>query len=189
MGRRRTHERPVESSVSTSDALVRPWRTATIVASCVAAVELFVLIAIGVALLGQPLLDWAQGSTESRAAPVAKKHEPVARDRTPATRPAPLAAPKLARTETSVLVLNGNGIAGAAAAEATLVRRKGYILAGTDNAARSDYLRGVVMYRPGYKPEAVRLAHDIRIKIVSPLDGLRLNQLLGAHAAIVIGSR
>jgi hypothetical protein len=97
--------------------------------------------------------------------------------------------PKLARTATSVLILNGNGIAGAAAAEAQLVRHKGYVLAVVGNAARSDYLRSVVMYRPGYKAEATRLARDVRITLVSPLDGLRLADLMGAHAAVVIGSR
>jgi hypothetical protein len=180
----------MESSVSTSDALVRPWRTATIVASFVAVVELVVLLVIGLAVLGGPLLDWAQGSTERQAVPASKERKPAV---AAAVRPAPVArtvgAPRLARTETSVLVLNGNGIAGAAAAEAELVRHKGYVLADVGNAARSDYLRSVVMYRPGYKAEATRLARDVRITIVSPLDGLRLNDLMGAHAAVLIGSK
>jgi LytR cell envelope-related transcriptional attenuator len=179
----------VESSVSTSDALVRPWRTATIVASSVAAVELVVLLAVAVALLGKPVLDWAQGSTERHATAAVKKTREPAIAHRQAPRPAPLGTPKLARTETSVLVLNGNGIAGAAAAEAELVRHKGYVLADVGNAPRSDYGRSVVMYRPGYEPEAARLARDTRVKIVSPLDGLRLKDLMGAHAAIVIGSR
>ena len=182
----------MESSVSTSDALVRHWRTATIVASFVAAVELVLLLVIGLAVLGGPLLDWAQGtakgSTEHHAVAAPKTLKPVI-----AVAPAPVAqavgTPKLARTETSVLVLNGNGIAGAAAAEAALVRHKGYVLADVGNAARSDYIRSVVMYRPGYQAEAARLARDVRIKIVSPLDGLRLKDLIGAHAAVVIGSR
>lgn len=183
----------MESSVSTSDALVRPWRTATIVASFVAAVELVVLLVIGLAVLGGPLLDWTQGrtqgSTEPQAAAVSKERKTAV----VAVAPAPVAqaveAPKLARTETSVLVLNGNGIAGAAAAEAELVRHKGYVLAATGNATRSDYVRSIVMYRPGYQAEATRLARDVRITIVSPLDGLRLNDLMGAHAAVVIGSK
>lgn len=178
----------MESSVSTSDALVRPWRTATIVASFVAVVELVLLLVIGLAVLGGPLLEWAQGSTEHQAVAAPEDRTPAA-----AVPPAPVAqaveAPKLARTETSVLVLNGNGIAGAAAAEAELVRRKGYVLAAVGNSPRSDYLRSVVIYRPGHKAEATRLARDVRITIVSPLDGLRLNDLMGAHAAVVIGSR
>jgi hypothetical protein len=182
----------VESSVSTSDALVRPWRTATIVASFVAAVELVLLLVIGSSVLGGPLLEWAQGKTQGSTA-----HHAVAAPKTrkPAVAAPPASVahvvrrPKLARTETSVLVLNGNGIAGAAAAGAQLVRHKGYILADVGNAARSDYLRSVVMYRPGYEAEAKRLARDVRITIVSPLDGLRLKDLMGAHAAVVIGSK
>ncbi len=182
----------MESSVSTSDALVRPWRTATIVASFVAVVELVVLIVIGLAVLGGPLLDWAQrktqGSTERQAVAAPKQRKPAV-----AVPPAPVAqavgVPRLARTEISVLILNGNGIAGAAAAEAQLIRTKGYVLADVGNAARSDYVRSIVMYRPGYKAEATRLARDVRITIVSPLDGLRLNDLMGAHAAVVIGTR
>jgi hypothetical protein len=44
------------------------------------------------------------------------------------------------------------------------------------------------MYRPGYAPEAARFARDLRVKLVSPLDGLRRKDLLGAHVAIVIGA-
>jgi pyruvate/2-oxoglutarate dehydrogenase complex dihydrolipoamide acyltransferase (E2) component len=172
----------VESSASTSDALVRPWRTATFVASAVAAVELFILVGFVVALFGGPVLHWVQGSDGARAA---KQQQTQAAAKQPAPPPA---APKLARTETSVLVLNGNGIAGAAASAGQLVRRKGYVVAEVGNAARSDYRRTVVMYRPGYRPEAARFARDLHLKIVSPLDGLRLKDLMGAHVAMVLGA-
>ena len=52
-----------------------------------------------------------------------------------------------------MLVLNGNGISGAAASAGQLVRHKGYV-AAVGNAPRSDYRRSVVMYRPGYGAEA-----------------------------------
>jgi LytR cell envelope-related transcriptional attenuator len=175
-------------SIATSDALVRPWRTATILVSAVAVLELFLLLAVGAMTLGKPLLDTLQGSTTHAAQP-AKKANRTAQRATPATAPrAPLAAPKLPRTETSVLVLNGNGIAGAAAAESQQLQRKGYIVADVGNAGRTDYARSLVMYRPGYKPEASRLAHDLRVKIVTPLDGLRKRDLMGAHVAVVMGS-
>jgi hypothetical protein len=176
----------VESSVSTSDALVRPWRTATIVASLIAAVELFILLGFAVALFGQPLLDWAQGTIDGGAAPTARQHKPAAEEQ-PA-QPVKPAGPKLARTETSVLVLNGNGIAGAAASTGQLVRHKGYVIAAVGNAPRSDYRRSVVMYRPGYAPEAARFARDLGVQVVSPLDGLRLKDLVGAHVAVVLGA-
>jgi hypothetical protein len=177
----------VESSAPTSDALVRPWRTAAFVASALAAVELFILVGFLVALFGQPLLDWAQGTTKRDAAPAAKTRAPAAVEQR-VQPPAAPARPKLARTETSVLVLNGNGIAGAAASTGELVRRKGYVVAAVGNAARTDYRRSVVMYRPGYAGEAARFARDLRVKIVSPLDGLRVKDLMGAHVAIVLGA-
>jgi hypothetical protein len=177
-------------SIATSDALVRPWRTATILVSAVAVLELFLLLAVGAVTLGKPLLDTLQGSTTHAAQP-AKKAKRTAQHATPAAAPraTPLAAPRLPRSETSVLVLNGNGIAGAAAAESQQLQRKGYIVADVGNAGRTDYERSLVMYRPGYKPEASRLAHDLRVKLVTPLDGLRKSDLMGAHVAIVMGLR
>jgi hypothetical protein len=43
------------------------------------------------------------------------------------------------------------------------------------------------MYRIGRRPEALRLARDLRIGLVSPLDGLRPRDLLGAQVAVVVG--
>jgi pyruvate/2-oxoglutarate dehydrogenase complex dihydrolipoamide acyltransferase (E2) component len=179
----------VESSAQITDALVRPWRTATIVASLVAAVELLLILVLAVALFGQPVLDWAQGTSEPSAAR-SKKPEPSAAVEQPARQPAARpAVPKLSRNETSVLVLNGNGVAGAAAAAGQLVRSKGYVVAAVGNASRSDYRRSVVMYRPGYAAEAARAGRDLRVQLVSPLDGLRLKDLMGAHVAVVLGTQ
>ena len=44
------------------------------------------------------------------------------------------------------------------------------------------------MYRPGRRAEAERLAKDVRAKVVAPLDGLRLRDLMGAHVALVLGA-
>ena len=60
--------------------------------------------------------------------------------------------PTLARTQTRVLVLNGNGITGAAAAESDSLRARGYKISGTGNAAQS-YGQSVVLYRPGRLPK------------------------------------
>ena len=35
---------------------------------------------------------------------------------------------------------------------------------------------------------ALRLARDLRIRIVGPLDGMTVRELLGAHVAVVVGS-
>lgn len=178
----------VESSVSTINAGTRPWRTATIVASSVAFVELVALLAIGAVVLGPTVVD----STRSSDPPAAATR-PEARKAAVAPAPAkrvqpPPAAPQLSRAQTSVLVLNGNGIAGAAATTAEAVRTARYRIAAVGNAPRSDYGRSIVMYRPGYRGEGVRLGQDLGIRVVTPLDGLRRSQLEGAHVAVIIGA-
>jgi len=67
------------------------------------------------------------------------------------------------------------------------VRARGYSLGEVGNAKRTDYMRSVVMYRPGYRGEALRLSRDLRVRIVGPLDGLRTAQLHGSHAVVIIG--
>jgi hypothetical protein len=157
----------------------RPWRTATLVASAVAALELFVIVAAGVALLGDRLSDPVRQAAEERVLGPAVK---------PAPKPKPGATkPSLTRAETSVYVMNGNGQRGAAAETAARVRSIGYTVGSVGNATRSDYGRSVVMYRRGFRPEALRLAKDLKVKLVSPLDGLRPRELMGAHVALVVG--
>ena len=161
------------------DVLIRPWRTATLVASAVAAIELVIILVAGVVLVGKPLTA---------------KMRDTARDRTlgiPAA--APAQKPKLgsrtarlSRSDTTVMVLNGNGVPGAAHEAAARVREHGYSIGEVTNAKRTDYMRNVVMYRPGFRGEAMRLAGDLRIKIVGPLDGLRVGDLMGAHVVVVV---
>jgi hypothetical protein len=157
-----------------------PWRTATLVASAVAAVELVVLVVLAVALLAEPVSQQVRKAAEQQVlAPVVKKKPPA--------KPA-ADAPRLTRAETSVTVLNGNGRSGAAAGAADSVRRFGYTIGTVGNAPRTDVPKTVVMYRDGYRPEAQRLAKDLGVKIVGPLDGLRPADLLGAHVALVLGA-
>jgi hypothetical protein len=162
---------------SHSFELAHPWRTRAIVAAAIAAVELAILLGIGAVMLGRAFAtEVEQAAREHALAPVAK----------PKTEPKPN-GPKLTRHETSVMVLNGNGIAGAAADTGMRVRELGYVVGGVGNAPRSDYGKTVVMYRAGYEPEARRLAKDAGIKLVGPLDGLRPRDLMGAHVALVVG--
>jgi LytR cell envelope-related transcriptional attenuator len=154
---------------------VRQWRTATLVACGVAAFELLLLLIVAIALLSKPLTAHAKEAALNRevGAPIPSRPEPK---RT-----------TLSRRETSVLVLNGNGIAGAAAAEASRARARGYLVAGTANAPRS-YGRTVVMYRAGHRPEAKRLAADMGVTLIGPLDGIKLHQLHGAQLVVVLGT-
>jgi hypothetical protein len=79
-------------------------------------------------------------------------------------------------------------VSGAAHETASQVEARGYSIGDVGNANRTDYTRSVVMYRPGYRGEAMRLARDLRIRIVGPLDGMNVRQLMGAHVAVVVGS-
>ena len=158
---------------------IRPWRTAAVVASAVAALELVVLLIVGVSLLAKPVAEKVKQAAVAQAlAPPVKK-----------PRVLPVGSPKLDRSETAVLVLNGNGRTGAASVAADRVRAEGYQVASVGDAPRRDYARSVVMFRPGFAPEAHRLARDLRIRIVGPLDGLRPAALQGAHAVVVLGVR
>jgi LytR cell envelope-related transcriptional attenuator len=151
-----------------------PWRTIAVVAAGVATLELVGLVVVGVALLARPVMHRAKADVVSTA--------PAAN----ATAKSPLRSLP-PRGSVSVTVLNGNGVAGAAATEASRVRARGYLIGEVGNAPRSGYGRSVVMYRGGRRGEALRLARDLGIRLVTPLDGLRPRDLLGAHLAVVVG--
>ncbi len=142
----------MDAPVAAPDALIRPWRRATIVASLIAAVELVALVGAGFVVLAKPLAHEVRKQAEARAFQPAPKPAP------PAKKAKKAAAPTLTRSQTGVLVLNGNGRTGAAAAGAARLHRFGYVIAGTGNAPRHDYATSVVMYRAGFGPEARRLA-------------------------------
>ena len=168
------------------DALVRPWRTATLVASLVAAIELVLLIGAAVLLLAKPLAHAVQRHAEAAAlAPAApvKKTAPVVH------KVKKVAPAKHTRSHTGVFVLNGNGRNGAASAEAGKLSGIGYHVPGTANAKRQDYATSVVMYRRGWEAEGRRLAHDLHLKIVGPLDGMSTSALHGAQLVVVLGAR
>jgi hypothetical protein len=178
----------VDAPLPSPDALVRPWRTATLVASLVAAIELVLLVVAALLLLAKPLAHAVQRHAEATAAaPVAKKKAtPVVHK---ATKKAKVAKPKLLRSSTGVLVLNGNGRTGAASAAAATLDGIGYRVRGKGNAKRQDYATTVVMYRRGYEAEGRRLAQDLHVKVVGPLDGLAPTALHGAQLAVVLGAR
>jgi hypothetical protein len=157
-----------------------PWRTATVVLGGVAAFQFVLVIVLLVALLAEPVSQRVTKAAQQKVlAPIAKKPRAKA--------PAAPGVPKLTRAETTVLILNGNGRSGAAAATAERVRRIGYAIGSVGNAPSTDYARSLVMYRAGRAAEGKRLAKDLGIKVVGPLDGMKRSQLLGAHAAVIIG--
>ena len=158
---------------------VRPWRTATLVAVAVAALELVLLVIVGGTL-------FARHATSAHAAPVRARAARVAPTRLHITKAKP-AALHLTRRHVGVLILNGNGQHGAASSAAARVRSHGYPIRAVGNAQRMDYTRSIVMFRPGFEAEGRRLGRDLGIATVGPLDGLRAAQLHGAKAVLVVG--
>ncbi|GIU95819.1 MAG: hypothetical protein KatS3mg012_2276 [Gaiellaceae bacterium] len=166
------------------EAAIRPWRTAAAVAAAVALLELLLLLAIG----GGALVDSLAGRIQLAAREtVAGTPAPRAEKAPTAARPAKPVVATRPRAKTVVLVLNGNGRTGAASAAAERVRARGYRIGGVGNASRTDYARSLVMYRPGFAGEGERLARDLAVKAVGPLDGMRPSALGRAHVVLILG--
>jgi hypothetical protein len=176
----------VDAPLPSPDALVRPWRTATLVASLVAAIELVLLIGAAVLLLAKPLAHAVQRHAEASAlAPAATtKTAPTAVHKIKKAAPV-----KHTRSNTGVFVLNGNGRNGAASTEAAKLSGIGYRVPGKGNAKRTDYATTLVMYRRGWEAEGRRLASDLQVKIVGPLDGISSSSLHGAPLVVILGAR
>lgn len=154
-----------------------PWRAATLVVGAIAAIELFALIAIGAVQLA-PRHHAAPAAAKAQRRPVVRVHAP----------PAAPSHPLRPRRHVSVLVLNGNGVQGAASSEAAHLQVAGYRIAGATNAQRHDYARSMVMYVPGWLLEARRLARDTGIRLVAPVDGLSPRRLKGSKLVVLLGT-
>jgi Sec-independent protein translocase protein TatA len=170
--------------------LVRPWRTATLIASGVAGLELVLLVVLGVVLLGRSIAPHVHAAA-ARAARETKHHTAAAPE--PAKKPhrrVNHAARLLPRSKTSILILNGNGINGAAAQAASIVRSRGYAVTDTRNAPRTGYPTWHLMAAPGFAGEARRFARDMGLaqSRVGPLDGMIPRQLHGARLVLILGT-
>jgi hypothetical protein len=151
-----------------------PWRTVAVVAGVVALVELTALIA----LASVRLLHVHHQPSSSTPATA----------RVAGTPPDTATGPLRPRSRVSVLVLNGNGISGAAGTAAVQLLARGYRHALPADAPNS-YSQSIVLYRPGWQAEGRRLARDAGIRAVTPLDvrlptsdrGYQVVLILGAH--------
>jgi hypothetical protein len=173
----------VDAPISAQE-LIRPWRTATLVASLVAALELVLLLGAAAVFVAKPLAHSLQHHAEAVAYAPAKKKAFTP----PVPKKVVVGKAKLSRAKTGVLVLNGNGKAGAAAAEAARLHSLGYPVSGTGNARRLDYATSVVLYRKGFQAEAARLARDLKITVTGPLDGMSTSALHGGKLAVILGA-
>ncbi len=158
-----------------------PWRTATVVVGAIAALELVGLIGLGATHVAASL------RTHAATAPVhAAKTAPRVQRHVLRVSAQP-SQPLRARSGLSVLVLNGNGVNGAAGAEAVSLETLGYGASRSENAPRHNYARSMVLYLPGYAKEARRLGHDAGVHLVAPVDGLGKAQLKGSQLVVVLG--
>jgi hypothetical protein len=149
----------VDHPLQPPDALVRPWRLAAFVAASIAAVELLLLLGIGGGALAGALSDRLQlEATERALAPVARPDKA----KPAARKPAPVAASR--------------------------VRSEGYRVGAVGNAARTDFSQSLVMFKPGFAGEGRRLARDLGVRRVGPLDGIRVRDLGKAHAVFILGA-
>jgi hypothetical protein len=175
----------VDHPLSAPDTLVRPWRTAAYAAGAIAVVELLLLLVIGGGKLAGYVTDRVQlAARESMV--VTPAQVASAPRKAKAKAKASAAVAERPRTKTAVMVLNGNGRTGAAAAAASRVQSRGYRIGEVTNAPRL-VPKSIVMYRPGFAGEGRRLAKDLGVKLVTPLDGMRASQLRGAHVVFVLG--
>ena len=142
-----------------------PWRLTALVAS-----------ALALAVLGGLVLTHRPEETRPVAATGRVQERP------PAT-------PLRPRSRISVLVLNGNGVSGAAGTEATAILARGYHHAIPSDASSLGYVRSLVLYRPGWQREAERLGRDSRIPTVAPLDGRVTPAYAHVPLIVILGAK
>ncbi|MGZ4339665.1 MAG: LytR C-terminal domain-containing protein [Gaiellaceae bacterium] len=101
----------------------------------------------------------------------------------------PARPPLRPRSRISVLVLNGNGVSGAAGTVATNILARGYRHAIPTDAPSLNYVRSLVLFRPGWQREAERLGRDARIPTVAPLDGRVAPAYAHVPLIVILGAK
>jgi hypothetical protein len=172
----------VDHPLAAPDDLIRPWRLAAFVAGAIALVETLILLVLGGGALAEAVATRVEHHAQERAKAELTKPKPAA------GKPEKPAVAKLPRGKIAVVVLNGNGRTGAAASAASRVRGRGYKIRSVGNAPHTDFPASLVMFRPGFAGEGRRLARDLGVKQVGPLDGIRVRALRGAHAVFILGA-
>lgn len=136
-------------------------------------------------LLAKPIARTVRHQAEATAlAPAATKAKPAT-----AHRRHVVAVARVPRSKLGVVVLNGNGRSGAAATASSTLSSLGYRIRATANAKRQNYATSVVMYKRGYSAEGARLARDLHIKVVGPLDGMGVKALDRGQLVVILGVR
>jgi LytR cell envelope-related transcriptional attenuator len=148
-----------------------PWRAAALAAAAVALFELTALLG----LAGARLFHVHHPAVRPRPVPGSSR---VSKEHVQPIRP---------RSRISVLVLNGNGVSGAARTEASQLLKRGYRHAVPSDAP-STYAQSVVLFRPGWQREAQRLARDAGIGTATPLDVRLPGSERGYQVVLILGA-
>lgn len=93
---------------------------------------------------------------------------------------------KLAPGEIEVTVLNGTAVPNLAADYGHKVEAKGFKLGALGNTSQP-VEKSVVMYKPGHKPEAKRVARQLKISHLAAMNSEVKSASSGAKVAVVIG--
>jgi LytR cell envelope-related transcriptional attenuator len=149
-----------------------PWRAAALAACAVALFELIALLALAGAHLFH--VHHAAASRPATTTPAVRATKAAVR-------------PLRSRSRVSVLVLNGNGVSGAAGTESTQLLARGYRHAVPGDAPTT-YAQSVVLFRPGWQQEAERLARDVGIRAVTPLDVRLPGSERGYQVVLILGA-
>jgi hypothetical protein len=96
------------------------------------------------------------------------------------------AAARMKPAEIEVSVLNGTSVPGLAATFGDKVEAKGFSLGAVTNSS-SSFAESVVMFRSGSKPEAQRVAKQLNIRKLQPMNGEIEAVAAGADVAVVVG--
>jgi LytR cell envelope-related transcriptional attenuator len=96
------------------------------------------------------------------------------------------AAAKVKPGEIEVSVLNGTAVPGLAATVGDEVEGKGFELGAVTNSSAS-FATSVVMFKRGHKPEAQKVAKQLKIKKLQLMSGEIESVSAGAAVAVIVG--
>ncbi|HKF83848.1 MAG TPA: LytR C-terminal domain-containing protein [Solirubrobacterales bacterium] len=96
------------------------------------------------------------------------------------------AAAKVKPSEIDVTVLNGTSVAGLAATFGDEVESKGFNLGAVTNSS-SSFEASVVMFKPGHKTEARKVAKQLGISKLQPMNAEIQSVSAGADVAVIVG--
>ena len=96
------------------------------------------------------------------------------------------AAAQVKPSEIEVTVLNGTSVAGLAATFGDEVEGKGFNLGAVTNSS-SSFEESVVMFKPGHKMEARKVAKQLGIAKLQPMNAEIQSVSAGADVAVIVG--